>query len=67
MKSLNFLKSKGLTIILVIAIFITIFGIFSLTPSFAKRCEDGWEKVCCGPQCIPGDYCMGSGTYCCCK
>jgi hypothetical protein len=25
-----------------------------------------WGAVCCGPRC-GGDYCLGSGTYTCCK
>ena len=26
-----------------------------------------WADVCCGSHCTPADYCIGNGTYTCCK
>lgn len=26
-----------------------------------------WAQVCCGGACIGQDYCLGNGTYTCCK
>jgi hypothetical protein len=26
-----------------------------------------WGQVCCGGACIGQDYCLGNGTYTCCK
>jgi len=36
-----------------------------LTPSTAMA--GNWAQVCCGTGCSPGDYCVGTGTYTCCK
>ncbi len=71
MRRLISVKSPVLTAILALALAGILVAILSPTPSYAIRCEDGWAQVCCGPQCsiggVQGDYCIGSGTYCCCK
>lgn len=54
-------------------VFLTLLLVFalSLAPSVGAAREAGgtgvWAEVCCGSHCSPGDYCIGSGTFTCCK
>lgn len=39
----------------------------ALLPSTAQAAGGYWAQTCCGTQCASGDYCIGSGSYTCCK
>ncbi len=40
----------------------------ALVPEKAQARDGSWEDVCCGSTCVGGqDYCLGNGTYSCCK
>lgn len=64
-KQTKFLLVIGLLVLIVVSVSLFV---LSSKPLYAKRCPDGWKEVCCGSWCKPyGDYCIGTGTFCCCK
>jgi hypothetical protein len=71
MIKLNFKRSIILSLASILVIGGVLVGAFFPTPAQAVKCPDGWEMVCCGPTCTyqghQADYCIGTGTYCCCK
>jgi hypothetical protein len=54
----------ALTILAALALITMALGVAPRT-SWAE--QGHWGEVCCGPQCVGGDYCLGNGPYTCCK
>lgn len=57
----------GIAIIFYVVLAFTAVGALIFTPASLES-AGRWEKVCCGLGCAGGvDYCLGSGSYTCCK
>ena len=55
--------------IVIVSSAVTTLSLSAIDVSAAEHDGNGkWEKVCCGTGCAGGtDYCLGNGTYICCK
>lgn len=61
-------RAWKLTLVIVVLMLAGAAGSFVAPTATAAEGGAGvWAQVCCGSGCSPSDYCIGDGTYTCCK
>lgn len=59
--------NRGKAVVTVLAALALVAMALGVAPRTSRAEQGHWADVCCGPSCPGGDYCLGTGTYTCCK